>query len=213
MSRILSRTNVGSHMWGMERPDSDIDLFEIYLEDTAEILLGRDCKSYCTKIPCTPPKDIAGHELGKAMNMVIRGNVNFVWGVFSPIVETTTKEFEQLKKLAELNTSKLMYKSIHGMSKHNIEHLNQAGLTEKKARTILRTIDFGINFLQTGTYKFKKNTEELPGDYKSTVGVINQRLQVLEYSLKISPLPELPEFQDEANDWLIKVRLKELGVN
>lgn len=34
-------TNVGSHMWGMSTPDSDLDLMLVYQEDTRHILEGR----------------------------------------------------------------------------------------------------------------------------------------------------------------------------
>ena len=204
---IISRTNVGSHMWGMERPDSDLDIFEIYLADTRDILLGKQPKSYCYKVGTT--EDISGHELGKALQMIMDGNINFVCGVYSPLIIFDSNLFKQFRSIALQNQSQKIYKSVHGMAIHNIKHLKLEGLTEKKAKTILRTIEFGIEFLNGNGAKFRKYDKQLPPDYRSTICLIEGKLKELDNAKLTSPLPELPENIHVANDWLCKLRIKE----
>ena len=70
----LWTTCVGSHVWKMNRPDSDIDLFEVYAVPTADILSG-DITSGKT-LGCGSQNrvgncDIVVHDIGKVVDMVI----------------------------------------------------------------------------------------------------------------------------------------------
>lgn len=61
--KTLFRTNIGSHLWGMELPYSDIDIFEVYIAPKEDILIGKaDLKS---KHIQEGGFDIARHEIGK----------------------------------------------------------------------------------------------------------------------------------------------------
>jgi len=61
--RMLLRTEVGSHMWRMSRPDSDHDYFEVYLGSTRHILLGAlGCCSNHLRMSIWP--DRAGGRIG-----------------------------------------------------------------------------------------------------------------------------------------------------
>jgi len=81
--RMLLRTEVGSHMWRMNRPNSDDDYFEVYLGSTRHILLGGSFR-------LTQGRDELGrldwscHELGVMVEQLIKGNINFIIGVNSP---------------------------------------------------------------------------------------------------------------------------------
>ncbi len=80
---------VGSHMWGMQSPESDIDLVMIYIAPTKRILRGE-------RIPPTIRQEIAarggevydtlGWEIGHLINQLIKGNVNAIWYVTSPLI-------------------------------------------------------------------------------------------------------------------------------
>jgi hypothetical protein len=87
----LSVTNVGSHMWKMNHENSDTDLFQIYVADTKQILRGEfdfihsssetnNGKTGKYKV------EIVRHEIGKVISELLDGNVNFLWGVMSPII-------------------------------------------------------------------------------------------------------------------------------
>ena len=70
----------GSFQKGDDVEDSDIDLFEVYAVPTADILSG-DITSGKT-LGCGSQNrvgncDIVVHDIGKVVDMVIKGNVNF----------------------------------------------------------------------------------------------------------------------------------------
>ena len=79
---------VGSHMWGMQNEESDIDLVMIYIAPTRSILRGE-------RIPSTIRQEIAarggeiydtlGWEIGHLINQLIKGNVNAIWYATSPL--------------------------------------------------------------------------------------------------------------------------------
>jgi len=203
---IIGQTNIGSHMWNMEHSESDIDIFEIYMEDTRKILLGQEPKSYCNQ---TEEKDISGHEIGKVVNMILKGNINFIWGVFSPIVYADTIHFKELRDLSNMNHSKQIYYSINGMAIHNLKRLKEEGLTEKKAKTIARTIQFGIDYLNGGGIKYTNfNYKQFPTDYKSIIDYLEMQLDELNEAKSQSKLPEEPENKALLNEWLINKRIE-----
>ena len=88
---IIAKTTVGSHVWNMNHKGSDIDLFQIYVEPTRDILDGTAKKrSYFKQIG---EKDDAIHEVEKVVTLLLAGNINFIIGVLSPLVQTTLDEF------------------------------------------------------------------------------------------------------------------------
>jgi hypothetical protein len=87
----LSVTNVGSHMWKMNHENSDTDLFQIYVTDTKELLRGNFDYVHSSSSSNNGKQgkekvEIVRHELQKVIVELIDGNVNFLWGVMSPIV-------------------------------------------------------------------------------------------------------------------------------
>ncbi len=87
--KILYISCVGSHMWGMENEESDIDLVMIYVVPTRRILRGE-------KFPATIRQEMAareggiydtlGWEIGHLIDLLIKGNVNAIWYATSPLV-------------------------------------------------------------------------------------------------------------------------------
>jgi len=206
---IIGRTNVGSHMWGMNRPDSDVDIFEIYVAETRDVLLGHVPKSYCVKVE-GKNEDKAQHELGKVVNMLLAGNVNFVWGVSSPVIIYDTETFRTLRELWWQHKSKNLYHSVRGLALHNLKKLGATGMTEKKARTILRTIEMARTYLsQGGSVLYYPHTESLPGDYRSLEAHVLEKLDDLAMCYEGSGLPEKLEPWEVVlfEDFLVRERL------
>lgn len=121
---ILFRTIVGSHMWNQHRSDSDTDLFECYVADTRSILLGdRYDRGKKTKGD-NWEKD--SFEIGHVIEMLLKGNVNFIWGVMSPkknlVATNIDPNMWDLRRIVMDNLSKATVHSIRGFAIHNLKH-------------------------------------------------------------------------------------------
>jgi predicted nucleotidyltransferase len=204
----LWTTNVGSHLWNMARPDSDHDYFTAYLASTRELLAGTaDMSSKCAKED--PDIDRALHEAGTVVSFLLKGNVNFIWGIYSPIViKDDFGVLKSLRKAAPLPRANV-YHSIRGLAKHNYAHYvtakNEHDVTpeklQKKLNTIARSIKLGIHLLEEKELEFKavKNTGEAD---------IPRLIEELEKAYAATSLPETFTVQEEARlrDWLVGIR-------
>lgn len=121
---VLFRTIVGSHMWGQHHSESDTDKFECYIFDTRSFMLGN------THNRC---KDIKGDneettscEIGHIIEQLLKGNVNFLWGVMSPkwdlVATNIDPTFFDLRRVVGENLSKATMHSIRGFVIHNLKH-------------------------------------------------------------------------------------------
>jgi predicted nucleotidyltransferase len=201
---IIAETNVGSHVWQMNHKDSDIDTFQIYTEELQNILNGTaKRKSYFTEKE-NGITDIAIHEIEIVINQLLKGNINFIVGVCSPLILKTTKEFEILRNLTTNHLAKNCYHSINGLAVHNFKKYENE-LTEKKLNQIIRTLFFGINILKHNKIIFQPNTNGTTEKYFET-------LELLKESFENSSLPEEPE-EKPFRDFLLNLRLKQLYKN
>ena len=201
-------TNVGSHMWGMNHPGSDVDLFVAYAVPSSDILRGiakTDSQHVQreTVVGGVPVKeDLAIHEIGKVVDMVLDGNVNFLWGVFSPLVVRDTEGYLRgLKDIALRNLSQRCYGSIHGLGIHNYKKYIESGKdpSEKRCNIIARTAQFGINLLLRGVPEFRGIIGTKPEQ-------IPEFLRLLDEAKAHSILPENAQYASEMRDWLLKTR-------
>lgn len=150
---ILWQTNVGSTMWGMNKPDSDTDIFEAYIVDTKELLRGRaKTESYQKHYPDTNT-DVTGHEVGTIIQQLLKGNMNYLWGVTSPITilqKDTT--LDRLFDIVKRTVAKNCVNSIRGMvignyNKYILYGSNNTCTGEemvKKCNMMCRSLDFGM---------------------------------------------------------------------
>ncbi len=90
-------TNVGSHMWQMNHPGSDVDLFVAVLAPTKSILRGEFNDQ--SKVEYSGPTDKQYHELGRIVDQVLRNNWNYLSGVMSPIVVKDWTRLPELRRL------------------------------------------------------------------------------------------------------------------
>lgn len=211
MSEILWETNCGSHLWQMNTPESDIDYYLVFLSPSIDFLIGKGNIHSVHSI--IGEDDKQSHELMIVVNELLKGNFNHIIGVFSPLVIRDWEELPELRRLGKLNLSKKCYNSIHGLATHNLKKFitnptkEMKPLTpeakQKKLNTIMRTLNFGINLLETGEMKFSPawDTDE---------GNVENAIMELDESFANSKLPEEPEHVDEFIEWLLKIRLKSL---
>ncbi len=195
---IIAETNVGSHVWKMNHKGSDIDLFQIYVEPTKDVLNGTaKKKSYFNQ---KNGIDIALHEAEPTINQLMKGNINFIVGVCSPLINKTSREFEILRNITLHNLSKNCFHSIHGMAVNNYEKFGRAEkLTEKKWNQLVRVLDFGIRVLNGEGVRF----DPVTGGCKE---VYVQKLDQLAEAFNTSKLPERPNIE-VFRTWLYDVRL------
>lgn len=166
----LFMTVVGSHMWGMERPDSDIDRFYCYQEPTRKILMGyriNETLPSKKEVENTGigelPIETSSMEIGHLVGLLIKGNVNALWNVTSPrSIYDSYGYLEELKKITLDNLSAESYMSIHGMAisqRLDIIKRPRRISPEKAKKSCMRVLQFGITLLRDGKVEYKPVTE------------------------------------------------------
>jgi len=204
----LFKTNIGSHMWKMNHPKSDIDVAAVYLMDSRDFLLGKRIKG---KQIQHEEYDYTFYELSMVIEHLIKGNVNYLWAVMSPIILSKYKSaLQELRQIVSTNISKNCYNSISGLAKHNIYHFIEKGDREsakykKKLNVIGRTLKFGINALTWGKFLFDKvdiQSEDELWELKNK----------LDAAYKHSTLPEKPN-PEPFEKYLIKWRLHKMKID
>ena len=124
----LFRTVVGSHMWGQHHSKSDVDMFECYVFDSRSFLIGNrhdgGHHSEIEKEGIKIEKDT--YEIGHVIRQLLKGNVNYLWGVMSPKVEMAARNISpslwDLREIVQNNLSKATMYSIKGFVIHNLKH-------------------------------------------------------------------------------------------
>ena len=213
--KILWKTDVGSWMWKMNRPDSDHDWYIGYLFDSRSFLLGNaHIHGHQTH---SKVEDKSSFELGIIIQQLLMGNANHLWGILSPNIEVTSEELVKLKALVESHPAKNCYNSIKGMAVHNIhdyfdsttskkrvqtEMRENPKLYWKKLNTVTRVLEFGIRILEGKGYQF------LPTNY-SQRSDIDKILHDLEIAHENSSLPEKPD-PEPFEAFLLNLRMKNL---
>ena len=196
-------TNVGSHMWQMNHPGSDVDLFVAVLAPTKSILRGEFNDQ--SRVEYSGPTDRQYHELGRIVDQVLRNNWNYLSGVMSPIIVKDWSRLGELRRLAALNYSKRAYHSIKGLAEHNYQKyiINERDDSTKRCNTIARTIIMGCKLLREGIIEYSPITGSSPED-------IPKFIDELDLALKESTLPEAPQHENDLRDFLLDVRLSSL---
>lgn len=200
--RVLWITNVGSHMWHMERPDSDKDLFVAVAEGLQTIFTGNVPKSY--KHKKGEELDISTHEILNIIKQLNKGNVNYIWGVHSPIVVRDSRYLQELRAYTRYPGANI-YNSIHGLAVQNYRKYIQSGkdTSQKKLATVYRTIQFGINVLEGNGYVFKPVEQELePKDVEKAIIDLNT-------AFENTSLPMEPDYKEDLIYWIYTFRMKE----
>jgi predicted nucleotidyltransferase len=206
--KTLFETIVGSHAWNMQRPDSDIDIFQAYQVPTKDILSGILRQN--SHFTAGEDKDESRHEIGVVIEQLLKGNFNFVVGVCSPIVnEDKYGYLKDLREIVVSNLSKNIYHSIRGLAIHNYKkYFNPTNdiirqeILQKKANLIVRSLLLGeaiLTFEEVCFHKIKDQTEE----------DIQYWMKALDEAYEDSKLPELPD-PTKFRDYLYKLRIQEL---
>ena len=161
-------TEVGSYMWGMENETSDHDFFNCYSESTKKILRGeyiavtKPNTKLVAKDTFYPGKceyDEQSMEIEHLINLLVKGNINAMWAVMSPIVfNDNYGVLEKLRRIVDENPSSSIINSIGGMAFSQQKDAVKRAETrdpQKSLKTAYRTYSFGIEYLKSGDCCFK----------------------------------------------------------
>lgn len=206
----LWTTIVGSHVWQMNNPNSDTDLFTAYIIPTEDILSGRNRGNGSHNYQSVT-EDRTSHEIGKIINELIKGNINFLVGTLSYLViHQHNNCLNDLKYLLKQHgQTKACVNSIKGLATSNYKKYivncnseKKEHLVIKKCGMINRTLLFGIGVLEGNGFNFMPIVNQTPTDVKEMLDRFNQ-------AVIDSTLPE-KTYPDPFRNYLFNLRLKEL---
>jgi len=175
----LFTTVIGSHIWQMNRPDSDLDLVVVYMMDSKDVLLNKYIKGKQTQ---KENIDTVYYEISHVINNLLKGNCNYLWAVMSPIVKYEYKSaFRELREIVSTNLAKNAFYSINGLSTHNIYHFIEG----TKREEIELEDDYSLGYISKKEYKIKKKKwtsksreiDPKSNIYKKKLNVIGRTLQ------------------------------------
>lgn len=203
----LWRVIVGSHVWGMQHAESDTDYFTAYAVDTNSILRGEVAGggAHFSEKVVPGGDDVQSHEVGKWVDMALKGNFNYVVGVFSPLVEADGFGYlKEFRDICRRGMARNVYPSIEGMARGNLVKYRKSGIEgvewEKKLNGCARSVMFGISWMKGEGPRFNP----VRGANET---MVLDLLEEFKRAKDVSPLPESPPNEEEYRRFLFKVRV------
>jgi len=195
-------------MWSMGLPESDIDLAHAYLVPSRAILEGR-------KYPRTLKQtgevkqgrlhDEVWWEIGHLVDQLIKGNINAIWFVTTPLILKDHPAHQELRQIVLSNLSLATFSSLQGIVESLIRSAqNKPEFEDKGLRTALRTIWFGISLFRSGHLKFT------PVNFSVSEVEILKALSDLEMAYENSELPKRPD-EEPFREFLYRLRLQDIA--
>ncbi len=141
--KLLNAYISGSHLYGWESKDSDIDIRGCYIL-RKENFLGLDKPKEVIEIKTEDNKDIVLFEIGKLISLALKGNCNILEELNSPQFYKNA-DFINLKQLINNAFGKKgIYNSYRGLAEFNYKRFILRGKnTIKKYLYVFRGIDGG----------------------------------------------------------------------
>ena len=233
--RLIYLTISGSHLYGFNSPDSDIDYRGCFQTKTENLLGLKTPRDFIQEIE--GETDAVLFELKKEIGLLLKSNCNVLEHLYSNPLWSEGKIYSELKELIRPTISKTgIHDSYRGMAYENYKKFI---LTEKssikKYLYVFRALLAGIHALEVGDIepniielnkvfpldevemlvRIKKNSNE-----KTSMGrddKLDARLDILfkniDSAYERSELPKEPKKEDvdNLNEWLRKLRVSYLG--
>ena len=179
----------GSHLYGWDSSDSDIDIRGCYIL-RKENFLGLDQPTEVIELKTEENKDIVLFEIKKLIKLALQGNCNILEEINSKQFYKNA-DFVKLKQLINNAFGKKgIYNSYRGMATFNYKKFILGGRnTVNKYIYVFRGLMAGIYCLQTGL--IKPNIEELNKHFK--IKEVTKLLELKRYGLEKEPLRDLEE--------------------
>ncbi|UCD91700.1 MAG: nucleotidyltransferase domain-containing protein, partial [Methanobacteriota archaeon] len=148
----------GAHLFGTASMRSDIDLRGCYIVPTIDLLNFAKPKDSIELSKGTVEVQI--HEIEKFISLMIRGNMNFIEEVRSPLRVIDSPIADELRSLADASLSKETFRHVQGMSIHTKKHAQKENFSNpKRDLYLLRELLRGIVLFKDGV--FESNVERL----------------------------------------------------
>lgn len=207
-------TEVGSRMWGMADETSDYDLFCCYNTPAKEYLRTGEferTKPHKNFIEDGKEYDIQYMEIGHLVKLLMKGNVNALWAVCSPIIHKENKILVELKDLTLNNLSLQSYASIKGIATSQFmdaEKRISVRSPQKSLKTCMRTLNFGCNlFAGGGVYFDGAYLNKYDTFYNSFM--CKQEFNRFDRIYAGSTIEKEPDYE-QFYDFIVHFRLKEI---
>ncbi len=145
--KLLYVTISGSHLYGFESKDSDIDFRGCWLNNTNNLLGINTPRDHIERMDGV--NDVVLFELKKELNLLNKGNCNVLEHVFADQLYTSDEYF-QIKKIMALNLNLTgLYNSYRGMAWSNYNTFCLKGMhSVKKFLYVFRAILAGIHVIR-----------------------------------------------------------------
>jgi hypothetical protein len=211
---------VGSHAYGLARPDSDIDRLGVYAAPTIEFHgLNPPTAKQATRHTTDP--DLTMHEAGKYARLALACNPTVMELLWLPEHEAITPLGRRLVVLRrQVLSAKLVRDSYLGYATQQFVKLKQAGRfpdvpvarVAKHARHLLRLVEAGTHLWVTGRLVlkvpdaarvFEFGDRVADGDTEAAKWVIRRAEETFCHSPTV--LPDRPD-TDSVERWLLDVR-------
>jgi predicted nucleotidyltransferase len=150
----LLRGVVGSHAYGLNHADSDVDRMEVFAAPTLEVAGLSWHSSKESRVKQGPEgDDFSAHEVGKFLRLVLKSNptVSELLWIPEDGYEVLTDEGRELRKLRERMTSRrAVWASYHGYAEAQLRKYKDGFTKVKYARHALRLIEQGKRLYTEG---------------------------------------------------------------
>ena len=221
----------GSHIYGFNSPDSDVDLRGCH-QLPLEAIVG--LKSPVETIDRESIEDgvevdIVSHDIGKYFNLLVKNNGYVLEQIFSPLVISGESFLEELRPIASRCITRFHYHHYRGFFNTKLKMLDNE--PQKKAKSLLyayRVLLTGIHLMNHG--QVETDIRKLYADHsldfipdliaqkvEEKIALPNldwdyHRQQLIDLEAKMEAAFEassLPEHRDEqaVNDFLLRLRL------
>jgi predicted nucleotidyltransferase len=205
--KVLFKTLIGSTMWGMDHPGSDRDVVAVYQQSTESILSGYRLETGKVReilVEDGIETDYQYTEIGYLINLILKGNINAIWAVTSPVVVQDSNILYLLRDITVNNLSKRIYASIKGTAIGQMnDEFKLPHLVDKKFRISLRTLNQGITLFETGKLEYQAVGQHITRDE------VNTAFKEFAGAYTHTKLPEAPE-EGQFRDFLYAIRVAEL---
>jgi hypothetical protein len=236
--RVLLCGVTGSHQYGFSSADSDLDIKGIHVAPTRALVglsppaEAHQCLQRFDGVEC----DLTTNEAGQSLRLLLRGNGNMLERIFSPYQLYTTRESAELRELGQGAISKVCFDHYAGFFRAMCRDHERGG--QPMAKTLLyayRVALTGIHLLRCG--EIVGDLTQLAPEYgfRDVLPLIELKRSGSEHdavspeedahhrrawarlSAKLeaardeSPLPESPANAAACENWLVELRVRELG--
>lgn len=210
----LWETEHGSLMWGMFVPGkSDHDRCHVRQISTQCILEGRRIPETWSQSHQIGPDgveiDNTYLEIGHLINQLIKGNINTIWYVMSPVIIHDSSILQDLRKIVLENPSRAPYHSLKGMAISQLkDEIRRPRLSGGKGyRTAARTALFGSKLLSRWEFDF--NIPESIVNLEISREMVETTISALDDAYDSSPYPDKPD-DEPFRQFLYKLRMDDI---